>query len=367
MSAGRRLEVFIHGGMHKTGTTSFQTFMDARRDELLAAGVFYPPGPKGQHGPLLYAIRPDWNPAELRKVVETAIASGASKLVLSAEALTTFPPEALRTVAGCFGDCDLSFVFAFRHWAGYLPSRWAQYCRRRDAQSFPVYLDKVVASQHVDHRFDLILDRATEVAGGKVKAISFDWAVARHGSVVPALLAEMGIDDPATLAAGASQQWVHRNADPELAEITRLVNGALSARFGVAPDELFDNAGAGGITETIYMAHYAVREMPQELREAVTELGRGSAVERSFAADWDPPAARELDRYRGLFVNLPDEQLFPPRKSSAARYWTIGYADALSVPGMRGFVDRVADKILSGRQPGAKLAAPTTHRSFATT
>ncbi len=63
MPGGRRLEVFIHGGMHKTGTTSFQTFMDARRDELLAAGVFYPPGANAQHGLLLYSPRPDWNPA----------------------------------------------------------------------------------------------------------------------------------------------------------------------------------------------------------------------------------------------------------------------------------------------------------------
>lgn len=366
MPNGHRLKVFIHGGMHKTGTTSFQTFMDARREEFLAAGVFYPPGANAQHGLLLYAPRLGWNPEGVREVVEGAIARGVDKLVLSAEALTTFQPEALRKVADCFRDCDLTFVFAFRHWAGYLPSRWAQYCRRRDAQSFPVYLDKVVASQHVDHRFDLVLDRATEVAGGKVKAISFDWAVARHGSVVPALLAEMGIDDPAMLTAGAEQQWVHRNGDPELAEITRLVNGALSARFGVAPDELFDNAGAGRSTETIYLAHYAVREMPRELREAVTELGRGSAVERSFAADWDPPAAGELDRYRGLFVNLPDEQIFPPRKPSAVRYWTIGHEEALAVPGMRGFVDRVAEKILSGRQPGARLAAPAAHRTYAT-
>lgn len=367
MPGGRRLEVFIHGGMHKTGTTSFQTFMDARRDELLAAGVFYPPGANAQHGLLLYSPRPDWNPAGVRQVVESAIAKGAGKLVLSAEALTIFPAEALRKVADCFRDCDLTFVFAFRHWAGYLPSRWAQYSRRRDAQSFPAFLDKVLAGQHVDHRFDLVLDRATEVAGGKVKAISFDWAVARHGSVVPALLAETGIDDPAMLTAGADHQWAHRNADPELAEITRLVNGALSACFGVAPDELFDNAGAGRSTETIYLAHYAVREMPPELREAVTALGRGSAVERSFAADWDPPAARELARHRALFVNLPDERLFPPRKPSAARYWTIGHEEALAVSGMRGFVDRVAEKILSGRHPGARLAAPAAHRTYATT
>ncbi|MCR5856051.1 hypothetical protein [Mesorhizobium sp. J428] len=341
--------------------------MDARREEFLAAGLVYPPGPDGQHGLLLYAIGPDWNPAELRKVVDNANARGASKLVLSAEAVTMFPPEALRKLADCFADCDLSFIFAFRHWAGYLPSRWAQYSRRRDAQSFPEFLEKVVIGRRVDYQFDLLLERAISAASGRVRAISFDWAVARDGSVLPTLLSVLGIDDGALLTAAARHHWAHRNTDPELVEITRLVHGAMSARFGVAPDELFDCAGAGKRCETIYQAHQAVREIPRELREAVTALGRGSAVERSFAADWDPPAAGELERYRGLFVNLPDDRLFPPRKPSAAHYWTIGHAEALTVPGMRGFVDRVAEKILSGRQPGARLTAPAAHRTYATT
>ena len=91
------------------------------------------------------------------------------------------------------------------------------------------------------------------------------------------------------------------------------------------------------------------------------------AKKGAVAADWDPPAARELARHRALFVNLPDERLFPPRKPSAARYWTIGHEEALAVSGMRGFVDRVAEKILSGRHPGARLAAPAAHRTYATT
>ena len=36
------MKLFIHIGLHKTGTTTFQTFLHHNRKTLINAGVFYP-------------------------------------------------------------------------------------------------------------------------------------------------------------------------------------------------------------------------------------------------------------------------------------------------------------------------------------
>ena len=76
--------VFVHIGMHKTGTTAIQHFLERNREPLRRRGLCYPGYYFG------YAMRlrfPDWR-AYLDRLKEVAAAAGEGDLVISDEDLS---------------------------------------------------------------------------------------------------------------------------------------------------------------------------------------------------------------------------------------------------------------------------------------
>ncbi|HHZ07286.1 MAG TPA: hypothetical protein GX405_00735 [Rhizobiales bacterium] len=350
----RRLRVVIHGGPHKSGTTSFQTLMDASRDRLLEAGVYYPEGPKGQHAAILNTKLPSWQSGALRAAVEAARAAGAHTLLMSAEGVCSIGVAGFRRLAESLVDCDPIFAFVFRHWSTFLPSRWAQNCKRRDTQPLGAYVERVLSSDdHVDHRFDLVIGHCREGADAPIIAVSFDRALDEHGSVIPVLVDSLSL--PPFLKGSAAANWSNPTPDRDAIELVRLLNGVVADRLELPQDDLFVCRGEHRRCETLFDAFAALRSLSAAQRGNLIDLGRGTQAELVFDADWRPPAADRLDRYAGLFVNAPDGAIFPARPARTERYWTLEWTEIADHPLFAGPIERATSAI---RQ---KMPRPQLH------
>jgi hypothetical protein len=332
--------VVIHGGMHKTGTTSVQLAFARNRDELTAYGVAYP-GQSEQHGVELNAMHPGWRPAALLQLVEEGLSTGADLIFLSGEVVSTLPDGHLRRLTECLAGHDLTYVFCFRHWRGYLPSRWAQYCRRRDSQSFEQYLQRVLVSDHVDHRFDLVLFRAIVSGPCKVVALSYDNAIAQEGDIVPAVLRAASVPD-SLIAKMRSDNWSHVTLDYPGRELCRLINGVIAERVGLPQDDLYYSVLQGRVPVGLFDPIVQLHELQDELNILVAPY-----VRHNFAEGWEPPAMEALVRnYSHLFANRSEEALFPRSQERHFSYSKIVWSEMPAPLGSS--VVAIAEQIVNG-------------------
>ncbi|CAB4932453.1 unannotated protein [freshwater metagenome] len=136
-ACGMTLRVIVHAGTHKTGTTAIQQSLQANRTAYAAAGVAVPESVGAGHRSLLVPAHRGWSPDHLLAEIQKATDSHAETLVLSSEAVFCMADEELHALTALIGRDRLTFVMTVRHLSTFLPSRWAQDCRRRDSHSLP--------------------------------------------------------------------------------------------------------------------------------------------------------------------------------------------------------------------------------------
>src|SRR3972149_5479928 len=107
--------------MHKTGTTSLQALLAENRNLLLSEQILYPDLGLTHHGPLLNVRRPEWSPDRCSSLLEWCRRMKVHTILLSGEIVSTFSIHEFRKLEHCFPECDLQFVFCFRHWVEYWP------------------------------------------------------------------------------------------------------------------------------------------------------------------------------------------------------------------------------------------------------
>ena len=79
------MKLFLHAGIHRTGTTSLQRALARNRDRLRAGGIVYP-GEETNHQPLVWALHRGQAGAEaVLDLVEAAGTEGADRMILSGE------------------------------------------------------------------------------------------------------------------------------------------------------------------------------------------------------------------------------------------------------------------------------------------
>ncbi len=300
------MKVVIHGGMHKTGTTTLQHYLFRNRGLLRANGIYY----HDDHmvsSFVLNAKTDDWTGAECARQLRLAREAGCDVLLLSTEVVSGLSSDQMMRMAACFDGCDLTFVFAFRHWASFWPSRWAQYCQRRDTQSFASYVAMMSSdTHHINRRFDLVIERASAV--GKVKAISYDNAISAGGDILPVLLDALEVQPPAALPAARSnvrQPW-------QVTELCRLLNGGLADRLGVEQDEMVMSTGAHRHCSTSFFLLEPVKRLDPGLKRELFSAIESRAVTRRVSQR-DVPADVEAALDGPLahhFLNRVDGRAF---------------------------------------------------------
>ena len=154
----RRLRIIVHGGMHKTGTKSLQHLLAENRRRLADEGIYYPPSPEVNHAPYVSVKEKAWEPGICLRLLQEAERGRYDTVIMSCESVSTFSAEQFQKLHACFAGHHVKYVFCFRHWSGFFPSRWAQNARR-DTQTFEAYTRAVTSpgSRHIDYRHDLVL------------------------------------------------------------------------------------------------------------------------------------------------------------------------------------------------------------------
>lgn len=297
------MKIILHAGTHKTGTTSFQTALRRHAMRLRATGTAVLMTPRQANAGDPAKFDPSW----LRARADAARADGMARLVLSHEVISALPAEALSALLAALGGSDVRYVVAFRHWTSFLPSRWRQSCKRRDAQSFQRFLARLDACEPETHPFDFAAIPARARAAGITDLRMLSWeddAEGAHGLLHPLWracgLSDAGLPEaPRGLARLLAGRGGGNRADARgLADRVRLFNHLRAGHAGLAPDALFDRlCGTGPEPVFFDQAEVAARALARDarLRRDLDELLEPCTAEVTLSPDRFDRLAARLD------------------------------------------------------------------------
>lgn len=306
------MRIVIHGGMFKTGTTALQQSLHKQRRKLSSMGVIYPESDTGQHSRLLNVRSPSWAACSLRQLALEADAGGASVLMLSGETVSALSSSQFEQLTQCFDGWPVDYVFCFRHWSTYLPSRWAQNCIRRDSQTFGSYLHHALEPSlaHFDARFDLILTRAAASGAAGVHAVSYEHAMAAHGSTCIDVLKASQLPQQAVDLIGRSRPWCNGRASPLDVELCRLLNGVAAYHRNLRQDDLFWSYAAHQECGVFFDFLNKLSTLPVELMQGIGLLIRSCKPRQIALPQFKQLEALLSDTHLHRFSNVGGDAIF---------------------------------------------------------
>ena len=250
------LDLTLHIGSGKTGTSSIQHFMHRNRDRLAELGHLYPESPgQTRHTRLGLFIKPDallaktpsWrrqgfaSPDEFRDAFRDSLfaeinAAGLSRVVLSDEALYGSPNDALRRLRSFTDDIAgrVRVVVYLRRQDDHLISRYQQVVKIGDVRPLAEWARQDFG-QTYDYRSRLdTWQRLLEPTELVVRRFERDSFV--DGSLYQDFLDAVGID----VRADDLQQVTNRNEslDAEAVEFLRLLNVYRVENEGAEPRQI---------------------------------------------------------------------------------------------------------------------------------
>ncbi len=235
ISCNQDMRIYIHAGMHKTGTTSIQSILASNAAKLAALNYRAIINPIQANAKNDKKFDRDW----LQNQVAKARQDGINTLVISAEMISTFNREQISRLTHVFSGNEIIFILSLRHWAHFLPSRWATNCLRRDSQSFPAYFGALVNHQetHVEVAFDRIVEAISEAGQHELRIISYDNAIAGKG-LLPVFFSAIGLPGNFGVTEGALPRQ-NKRLDHMDTELIRIFNGTYALKNGHVLNELF--------------------------------------------------------------------------------------------------------------------------------
>jgi hypothetical protein len=321
LSRTKRLHVIIHGGMHKTGTTSFQYTLAANRQALLREGICYPSISEAHHR-ILNVRRADWQPVSCSSALDEARQMGAGTLILSSEVVSVLSFQQLQRLSACFSEHDLTYLFCFRHWTNFFASRWAQNCTRRDSQTFSSYVNMITHSmhEHPDYRYDLIMDRAVSLGNCNVMAISYDNAITADGSTVPAILRAAGLPKQLINLLVSKRVDLNARPDPKVVELCRLFNGIIADREKLPQDDLCRSIGEHRQCCGSFDLVSEVAALEPSLRNKLFAILEKYPLKVIVPPDFGSVRHCLSLAHGHRFINRLEERIFPDKEFSQLSY-----------------------------------------------
>jgi len=293
--------------------------MVRQRDVLIRAGVYYPPKTASANH-ILNLRRPDWSAEPVLEQIRAAQDLGCTRIIFSGEAISILNAGEIAALRACLKDHQLRFVFSFRHWADYLPSRWSTYSLRRDSQPFPAYIKAVQEAfpKHIDLQFHQLADRF-KAGHAHFRAVSYDNAMAEGGSPVLALFQALDIpEDLANLLQQKSRAENTRRPWDQV-ELMRLLNGVVAQYLGLNQDDLCHSIGTFGVGNIPFVLDRRLEELPAEISEPLLERIRENRKTRRL--DPNDIWLEQLNdmfqaRCAETFTNRVDGRIFAAPKAS---------------------------------------------------
>ena len=208
------MDLVLHAGMHKTGTSSFQKLLrDWEAPPNSEAWVL----PSQLNAKNAKKFDPNWISEKLR--------SNLRHVIVSHEGLSTFSTAHWLSLREAIpSHIEPRIIIVFRPWQEYLISRWSTCCLRRDSNSFHRYIETLLESQtervELDH--SLCIKRPILAGMRKIECIDYEANIKKEKSILPILCRRAGIP--------AVNISINRNKRPEIdtIEMLRIINGATS-------------------------------------------------------------------------------------------------------------------------------------------
>ena len=312
------MQIILHIGMHKTGTTSVQKWLRDHQLNMQEQGIaVFPLDPR------IVVRRQDlFDPVGLRQHLQELEIQGVERVIFSHEALSTFSKAHVQTLRQALYPFPVRTVVVFRHWSSFLPSRWRQNCKRRDGQSFGRYLERIFAApKRFDMHFHQVLENFSPGAGDEVVVVPFERAVQGEG-IVKHVLASFGLADTFWNSPKGIGADYHLNiSEPSLdLEVLRLVNCCYAQYRGWGDHEMFAAFGEGRLFQELFdlgrVCTHMVQRNPDlwaDLSERLNVAWRISRLRQSDFSELELRLEEAAHPYldsefeRSMFPDLPDE------------------------------------------------------------
>jgi hypothetical protein len=188
------MKLFIHIGLHKTGTTTFQTFLHLNRKALLKVGVFYPEmGEHESHWVLPnQLVRNNWAYVEdfMRTSFQTAKEENVETVFISSEDFESFLFEGFRAsqlenLAYDIGYSSISWACVLRNQWDYFNSLYSELSKQQASLNYAtageailnfgeLSMNSKVYKWRYAFDYDVIIERFLNDIKGSFFVISFD-------------------------------------------------------------------------------------------------------------------------------------------------------------------------------------------------
>lgn len=316
------MELILHAGTGKTGTTAIQRYLRLRREALARDDVLFPetPGPQ-RHVRFALFVTPDdefigsetarrqggdptWGPliqdspsrfrdSFRRALLDEIESSGLTRVLISDESLFRSTEPGLRLIKDFTGPHTRSvrLVVYLRRQDDHLISRYQQAVKWGEVRRLAERTAQLTLARSYDYAGQL--DRWTRIVQPtEVVVRRFARREFRNGSLIQDFLAAVGIEVPLELA--EDPPAVNTSLDAESVEFLRILNLVLVDR----------PAAAGRIEQ---------RKLLRRLSRASSgpHLTLPEPVLDRFMAQWDAGNRVVAERYFG------EHELFPwPRKAN---------------------------------------------------
>lgn len=226
-----KMEIILHIGTHKTGTTSIQDALRASFEQLLERGILFPeagcpPGLSGQHMLSWYYQSnrqkklPFPKPPVWEELYEEVSRYQPEKVILSAESFSSAKSaavEKIRSELDQFSPYEISVILYLREPLSYLKSSYKQHIKNgKYAESFPSFVESHI--QEVDYRS--LIDRWSDVFSDKNIDVRRFEEAARRGLVKDFALAA-GVSENVLVV---EEQRSNISPSDELISIVRYLN-----------------------------------------------------------------------------------------------------------------------------------------------
>ena len=313
------MQIDIHGGMFKTATTAAQRVMTRQRDTMIAAGIFYP-AKNAPANHILNVRRPDWSPDPVLDQIKAAQALGCDRIIFSGEAVSILNADEIATLRACMTGHRVRFVFSFRHWAEYLPSRWSTYSLRRDSQPLSAYINRLRTEfpMHIDLHFHQLAERFN-AAGDEFRAVSYSNEKSQGQSAISALF--QALELPTELAKFLLDHCRFENTRRawDQVEMIRLLNGVVAQHLALNQDDLCHSIGTFGVGNIPFVLERHLDEIPSEISEPLLDrIHKARTVLRIDPNEvWlEQILEKSQARCARHFTNLVDDRVFADPKAT---------------------------------------------------
>ena len=206
--------IWVHVGVHKTGTTALQASLAAARTSLLEQGVLYPGRESSHNMAALAGMGRSWGwrqegATRLSRRTWSRVARAArrhrGRVILSSEFLSEADPATIARLVAELGPERVHVLITLRPLGRILPSSWQQGLKYGGTRRYRPWLAKVLRRRR----------RGGRLRGGRVRTF---WRRHDHGAVVKRWADVVGADRvTVAILEGLDRTALHRLTEQRLA------------------------------------------------------------------------------------------------------------------------------------------------------